>query len=140
MAEQKHGVTEATQISDGTEVYLKVVDEENGKIARTLSPIGLEKASCSVNHCVPVLEVLSIPDWKGKVILVMPRLQEFDEPLFSTVGEALECIRQLIEVRYNILSVYWLWLIQVRDRACSTCTGFTLLMGMVNALHNESFR
>ena len=140
MAEQKHGVTAATRISDGTHVYMKVVDEENGKIARTLSPAGLETASCSNNHCVPILEVLSIPDWKGKVILVMPQLQEFDEPLFSTVEEALKCVRQLIEVRFDICSRFGLQLIQVHDRACNTCIGCALLMGMVNALRDGIFR
>ena len=76
----------------------------------------------------------------GKVILVMPRLREFDEPLFSTFEEALKCIRQLIEVRCDILSIFGLRLIQVYDRACNTCTGCALLMGMVNALRDGIFR
>ncbi|KAI8993985.1 hypothetical protein BD414DRAFT_535053 [Trametes punicea] len=54
-------------------------------------------ASDSRNHCVPIYEVLDVPDDKDLKLLVMPLLHDFTEPRFLTVGEAVECRRQLIE-------------------------------------------
>ena len=31
----------------------------------------------------------------------MPFLRSFDKPIFDTFGEAIECIRQLFEVRFS---------------------------------------
>lgn len=52
----------------------------------------------SANHCVPVYDVLSVPDEEDRVIIVMPLLQEYLRPPFGTIGEAVECFRQLFEV------------------------------------------
>ena len=53
------------------------------------------------NHCVPVLEVLELPDVRGEYILVLPLLRDFDDPFFGTIGEVIECIRQICEVRHS---------------------------------------
>jgi hypothetical protein len=50
------------------------------------------------NHCIPVYEVLQVPDNKDLVILVMPFLREYFDPRFDTVGEILECYRQILQV------------------------------------------
>ena len=51
------------------------------------------------NHCPTVFEVLQVPDDDDIQILVMPLLRRHNTPRFDTVGEALECIRQIAEVR-----------------------------------------
>jgi hypothetical protein len=55
-------------------------------------------ASDPLNHCVPIYEVLKVPEDDDKVILVMPLLRPWDEPEFKTVGEGVDFFRQLFEV------------------------------------------
>jgi hypothetical protein len=50
------------------------------------------------NHCVPVYQVLQLPDDEDKVILVMPLLKEFYFPRFDTIGEVVKFFRQVFEV------------------------------------------
>ncbi|KAK0190746.1 kinase-like domain-containing protein [Armillaria mellea] len=46
------------------------------------------------NHCVPIYDVLQF----GKYgIIVMPQLRLFNDAPFDTVGEVLECFRQILE-------------------------------------------
>ncbi|KAF4590496.1 hypothetical protein EYR38_009797 [Pleurotus pulmonarius] len=49
------------------------------------------------NHCVPIYDVLQIPDDDDTHILVMPRLREYHDPRFDTVGEGVEFFRQIFE-------------------------------------------
>ncbi|KAI0786600.1 hypothetical protein C8Q75DRAFT_808135 [Abortiporus biennis] len=49
------------------------------------------------NHCVPLYEVLDVPDTPGTSILVFPLLQFNDEPQFETVGEVIDYFRQVFE-------------------------------------------
>lgn len=58
------------------------------------------------NHCVPLDEVLTIPDVPNTVILVIPLLRMFNSPPMETVGEAVEFFRQIFEVTlfpYNVV-------------------------------------
>lgn len=50
------------------------------------------------NHCVPFLDVLSVPNEDDKQIIVMPLLLDFTQFPFDTFGEVVECVRQLLEV------------------------------------------
>ena len=50
------------------------------------------------NHCVPIHDVLSLDDDGDFVIIVMPLLRPYTDPRFDTIGEAVECFRQLFEV------------------------------------------
>ena len=52
------------------------------------------------NHCVPIYDVIPIPD-EQRVIIVMPLLRDYVSPSFFTFGEVVECFRQLFEVRFN---------------------------------------
>lgn len=52
----------------------------------------------SANHCVPVYDTLPVPEEEDRVIIVMPLLQDYLRPPFNTIGEAVECFRQLLEV------------------------------------------
>lgn len=53
-----------------------------------------------VNHCIPVYEVLEMPE-KGVNFLVMPFLSFWERPPspFEPVGEAVDCIGQMFKVR-----------------------------------------
>lgn len=50
------------------------------------------------NHCVPVHDVLALDDDDDFVIIVLPLLRPYGNPRFDTIGEAVECFRQLFEV------------------------------------------
>ena len=50
------------------------------------------------NHCVPIYDALSLDDDSEFVIIVMPLLRPYANPRFDTIGEAVECFRQLFEV------------------------------------------
>lgn len=50
------------------------------------------------NHCIPLYEVLEVPNEKGLVILVMPFLRYHDMPRFKSIGEVMEFFRQIFEV------------------------------------------
>jgi len=94
-----HIINDATRISDGTYVSLKILKPSlhpyEVDIATYLSSKHL--ASDPRNHCVPIYEVLKVPEEDDKVILVMPLLRSWDEPAFETVGEGVDFFRQLFE-------------------------------------------
>ena len=92
-------------VPTGSRVALKQLYKEDHPfeedIARHLSSDPLSKDPR--NHCVPLLDVLQPPFKDGGrdlQVLVMPFLRPFDSPIFDTFGEAIECIRQLFEVRF----------------------------------------
>ncbi|KDR71819.1 hypothetical protein GALMADRAFT_126764 [Galerina marginata CBS 339.88] len=97
-------INDAIHIPTGSRVALKRINttehpfEED--IMRHLSSEPLSKDPR--NHCVPLLDVLRPPpkdatDPDVRIILVMPFMRAFDSPIFDTFGEAIECIRQLLE-------------------------------------------
>ena len=51
------------------------------------------------NYTVPVVDVLDPPAFPDEQIMVMPRLHPFLEPPFDTVGEFLDAVRQILEVK-----------------------------------------
>ncbi|KAJ3002778.1 hypothetical protein NUW54_g5662 [Trametes sanguinea] len=92
-------IMDGVRLSDGTVVMLKMVK-------RSLHPYEVEiaqmfsiepLASNPHNHCVPVYEVLESPTNSDTVFLVMPFLRAYNDPRFDTVGEAMACIKQLLE-------------------------------------------
>ncbi|KAI9067305.1 kinase-like protein [Trametes sanguinea] len=92
-------IMDAVRVSDSTVVMLKMVK-------RSLHPYEVEiaqmfsiepLASDPHNHCVPVYEVLESPMDSDAVFLVMPFLRTYNDPRFDTVGEAVACIKQLLE-------------------------------------------
>jgi len=56
-----------------------------------------ELASQPANHCAPVYEVLTLDTEHDRLIVVMPLLRPYKDPKFDTIGEAVECFRQLFE-------------------------------------------
>lgn len=105
---QQHSVIlDATRLSDGAFVTLKVVMQAEHphevEIGQFFSSEPLR--SHPSNHCVPIYEVLRVPTDLGRMIIVMPLLREYTSPPFSTIGEALECFRQLFEVDKIVLLI-----------------------------------
>ncbi|KAJ7782445.1 kinase-like domain-containing protein [Mycena maculata] len=96
---ESHKVIDATRISDGSFVTLKPLDTT---VHPDEIPIGVwfsqePQASSPSNHCVPILDVLDIPDIPNKRIIVMPFLSSYDKPRFDTFGEAIEFFRQIFQ-------------------------------------------
>lgn len=96
---------DATRISDGVHVSLKIVE-------KSLHPHEVEIGQCFMseplvshpkNHCVPFFEVLSPPNDEDSQLIVMPLLLPFVQPRFDTFGEALECFRQIFEVSTTVM-------------------------------------
>jgi len=54
-------------------------------------------ASHPRNHCIPIYEVLDLPEDSQRCILVMPLLRAYNDPRFKSVGEAVEFFRQIFE-------------------------------------------
>ena len=93
-------VLDATRISDGKQVALKKVvtakHPDEAKIGNLL--YSEPHASHPSNYCVPIYDVLTLPDEKGTVIMVMPFLYRWNVPEFDTIGEYVEFARQVFEV------------------------------------------
>jgi hypothetical protein len=99
---------DAVRVSDQTPVVLKKVDT-------TVHPHELDIANFFStefmakdprNHCLAVLETLCVSDEQTSTVVVMKQLRPYHDPRFDTIGEAVECFRQLFEVRiaYNTWS------------------------------------
>ncbi|KAJ3480769.1 hypothetical protein NLI96_g8114 [Meripilus lineatus] len=90
---------DATRISDNALVMMKLMNDSlENEIALYFSTEPL--ASHPRNHCVPIYEVLHVPDPTGdddEIIIVMPLLRPFYDPRFKSVGEAVEFFRQIFE-------------------------------------------
>lgn len=90
---------DGVRTSDGTVVTFKVVSTKDHplevEIAQMFSAEPL--ASDPHNHCVPIYEVLRHPSKADTVLLVMPLLRAFNNPLIQTIGEAVEFFRQVFQ-------------------------------------------
>lgn len=91
---------DATRISDGRVVVLKKVNKHNHPFEAEISQLFSTEplASDPHNRCVPIHDVLQSPLDESMIFLVMPYLMRYHQLRFSTVGEAVECFRQLFEV------------------------------------------
>jgi len=119
---------DATRIADGRYVFLKVIKKS---VHPYEADIGLffsseTLASDPRNHCVPIYEVLQLPDDDDKIILVMPLLREYYNPRFDTVGEVVEFFRQVFEVLENSIP-----LSNPSDRVNRACNLFTKVMSRI---------
>jgi hypothetical protein len=104
MEGQFSNLLDATRIEDGSYVGLKRISKtrhpHETDIALFVSSEAL--SSDPTNHCIPVSEVLQVPDDKDLVIMIMPFLRPYDDPPFDTFGETVECYRQILEVPHVI--------------------------------------
>ena len=121
-------ILDGTRASDGAFVTLKLVNRRDHPhevdIARYFSSKALAE---SANHCVPVYNVLSVPDEEDTEIIVMPLLRDYTYPPFGTFGEAVECVRQLFEVWFRMFKSIAQSL--TFARASILCTSTVLLIG-----------
>lgn len=90
---------DAKRTSDGITVMLKRVDKLRNptEVDMTTMLSSPPYSSDPRNHCVPVLEVLQDPDDSKYQLLVLPLLREYCAPRFDTVGEVIDCLRQIIQ-------------------------------------------
>jgi serine/threonine protein kinase len=90
---------DARRTRDGARVLLKCIDVSRHpyeiEIGRYFSSPSLSEDPA--NHCVPIYEVLEVPNAEHLMILVMPLLRNATDPYFDTVGEVVDCIHQLFE-------------------------------------------
>ncbi|TRM59175.1 hypothetical protein BD626DRAFT_572768 [Schizophyllum amplum] len=93
------GVLDATRLSDGTVVMMKRVPKSisPGEVELTVMLNSPPQLSDPRNHCVPLYDVLQVPDDDDIQIMVLPLLRGHANPPFDTVGEAIHCFRQVIQ-------------------------------------------
>lgn len=86
-------------------MFIKVVrkNSEEVRIATYLRSEELQKDPR--NCCVPILDVLHLPGDEDSSFIVMPFLRYIDSPAFELVGDVLQCVGKLLEVRKPIMNV-----------------------------------
>ena len=96
---QHPSIVDATRISDGETVILKRFSRTRDPDEKNISMfLSSEPAkSHPRNHSILLYEVLDVPRTDNS-ILVLPLMTRFYQPEFETVGEVLECFRQIFEV------------------------------------------
>ena len=92
---------DAVRLADGKRVFLKRLRRGRSEIAIARFFSEGDKASDERNHCVPILDYLEDESLPGYGFLVMPVMRYFYEPEFLSIDEALEFIRQTLEVRLS---------------------------------------
>lgn len=98
---------DAVRTSDKRVVVLKQVPKSRYPIEEELNrflTMSEPQASDRHNYSVPVYEILQSPLDENVLILVMPYLARIYSVKFATVGEAVECFRQLFEVSMVFVS------------------------------------
>lgn len=87
----------------GKKVYIKQIEKGSSEkaISTFMSSEGLSKDPR--NHCVPIIEAFEDVIDTDVEFLVMPFLRKWTSPPFLTVEEALDFMRQTLEVRYKSL-------------------------------------
>ena len=99
MIVQVHYVLDATRQQDGLRVAIKVVTNDSDEVSIASSFSAPNLVNDRQNHCVRVVDVFPDPlDVNHRSLLVMQYLRPFDDPDFSVMGEALDFIRQALEV------------------------------------------
>jgi hypothetical protein len=128
---QHSQLIDAVRLSDGTTVGLKKVSKSRHPFEVEIcdffssDPISKDPK----NRCIPLLQTLDVPDDADLVIIVMPLLREYDDPRFDTYGEAIDCIKQLFEVRFDNLCIQKQN--KTRGRDCNLCISTTSLIGVL---------
>jgi len=91
-------LVDATRISDGRLVYIKEVKtgDQESRIASMLAAV-----EDPANHSVPILDTFTDLADDTTSYIVMPFLRSSDNPTFETVGEVVDFVDQLLEVRFR---------------------------------------
>ncbi|KDQ55741.1 hypothetical protein JAAARDRAFT_37166 [Jaapia argillacea MUCL 33604] len=92
-------IMDAIRISDNKRVALKRISKLEhpfeAEIGQFLSSGDLKTDPS--NRCIPVYEILQVPDEGDEIIIVMPLLRPYNSPRFDTFGEVVEFVRQIFE-------------------------------------------
>ncbi|KAL5536269.1 hypothetical protein ACEPAF_90 [Sanghuangporus sanghuang] len=88
---------DAIRISDGRRVFLKQILKPSSELDIHSFLSDDNKLKDPRNHTVPLLDVFPDDSEPSYVYIVMPLLRPFDLPLFFSVDEVVEFVRQLLE-------------------------------------------
>ncbi|KAJ7143403.1 hypothetical protein C8R43DRAFT_1097594 [Mycena crocata] len=104
-----HIVMDATRVSDGAFVMLKQI--RPSKHPNEVEFCAMFNAdplkSDPRNHCVPLYEVLKVPDEDDILLVVMPFLCKWNAPEFYTIKEIVDFVGQVIEVRIDLHRIFF---------------------------------
>ncbi|PSS05541.1 hypothetical protein PHLCEN_2v3743 [Hermanssonia centrifuga] len=90
-------VMDATRTSDGTLVFLKAVRRTSRDYEIGLYLSGDHLKHHPYNHCNLILDVLPDPLDDTNVLLVTPYLRPYNNPELSSIGEAVDLIKQTLQ-------------------------------------------
>lgn len=95
---QKRVTMDATRISDGKPVMLKLLMPSEGPHELRINQLVSSEPLLSDprNHCAPLLDVIELPN--EPQIMVHARLRPFNDPPMQTFGEFVSFFGQLCEV------------------------------------------
>jgi len=91
---------DATRRRDGKYIMLKKIYPDEGPHELVVAQLfsSRELVRDPRNHCVPLLDIIEIPQ-NGHKLMVMPLLRPFNDPHFQTFGEFVAFFTQICEVR-----------------------------------------
>ena len=72
------------------------------EIGRYLTPTDASALQNPKNHCVPILDAFRDPMVSDISYIVMPLLRPFDSPEFGAIGEVIDFVTQVLEVRISL--------------------------------------
>jgi hypothetical protein len=90
---------DVTRTSDGVRVLMKYIKKSEHPYEVEIATFFSSKdlASNLKNHCIPIYDVLTVPNDPEGTILVMPLVRGFESPPFRTIGEAVDFFGQFFE-------------------------------------------
>ena len=99
---------DAKDLSANRMVCIKMISEKTDElqIGRYLTPIDGDSPRDPTNHCVPMLDAFLDPAIDGVSYIVMPLLRPFDNPEFGAIGEVIDFVTQMLEVRKYLPCVF----------------------------------
>ena len=121
---------DATRRRDSKRVMLKKIHPDEGPHELMITQLFSSPAIARDprNHCVPLLDIIEIPQ-NGQKLMVMPFLRPFNDHHFQTFGEFVAFFTQICEVssfehpRYEPISI------DHSIRVSNSCTSGTLHTG-----------
>lgn len=91
---------DANSLKNGTHVVIKLVKRAPASEEFEILKYFAEEPQRSNprNKCICPLDILHPSDDAKHVMVIFPILRAYDSPQFDTVGEALDFIREMLEV------------------------------------------
>jgi acyl-CoA thioesterase len=91
-------VIDAKRTKDGISVMIKRVEADSEELAISLMLSSPQLSKDPHNHAVQILDHFGEGDGSNEAFMVMPLLRPFNDPPFSTVGEVVDFVRQMLQV------------------------------------------